>query len=43
VLLLDKKDRWGNGRLRRTDELIVEVLVQELLKSQMFDFGEGIY
>ena len=35
------KDRWASGRLRRTDELIAEVLVQELPKSQLFDFGEG--
>jgi len=31
------KDRWASGRLRRTDELIAEVLVQELPKSQLFD------
>jgi len=41
--LLDKKGRWGSGKLRRTDELMVEVLGQELLKSQLFDFGEGLY
>ena len=43
TVLLDKKDGWASGRLRRTDELIVEVLVEELPKRQLLDFGEGIY
>jgi len=40
VLLPDKKDGWARGRLRRTDELIVEVLVQELSKGQLFETPE---
>ena len=41
VLLPDKKDGWASGRLRRTDELVVEVLVQELSKGQLFETSEG--
>ena len=40
VLLPDKKDAWASGRLRRTDELVVEVLVQELSKGQLFETSE---
>jgi len=40
VLLPDKKDGWASGRLRRTNKLIVEVLVQELSKGQLFETSE---
>jgi len=42
TILPDKKDGWASGRPRRTGELVVEVLVQELLKGQLFDFREGV-
>jgi hypothetical protein len=35
----EKKDGWASGRLGRRGELIIEVLVQEPPRSQLFDFG----
>jgi hypothetical protein len=43
VLVLDKKNGWASGRLGRRDELVVEVLVQEFPKGQLFGFGAGVY
>ena len=40
VLLIDKTDGWASGRLRRTGEVIVEVLVQELSKGHLFETSE---
>jgi len=37
TVIPDKKDGWANGRLGRTDELIVEVPVV------VRDVGEGVY
>jgi len=44
TVLHDRRDGWASGRLRRTGEPVVEVLVQELPKSQLSDFREfGAY